>query len=560
MPLTPHEGSPDFQGGTPADELFADGSPPAGGDGAPPPAKKHRPERHGKWTPPEEAYASLVIDHFINGKAPGCAGGESLRALLAGLLRCTPMRITKKFSRTRAMGKNKSFRKTSELTAYERFELDAARATFLKMGGRKESRKRPRSDADAARHDWLTSGWQFEDHSLHGGAPDLGLQWRRREQVAAPPAASVAPADGEDAPSQVVAPPAAPAAPADGEDADAPSPPPPPVAPADGEDAPSPPPPPAAPADGEDAPSPPRPAAPADGEDAPSPPPPPAAPVASWGAERLPGCTECSFVETLIADAELGRFDLVRVAVEDAEGGCYRGVLPMAGTFTDGRALPVKSARTPIKTLRAALLPGWYVLYGKHPAALRGVDPEDEADVGGLAACKWTSASGNQARDVKILGVEKRYFEAAASHLVRGGFRARGAVFARVEAEAARLWCGGGPIVMILVDLGDGATALDCGHRIHASCLEEYSKNAWADGTAATRTRRGTRLTCPCCRAPSLVADPVFRVGDEVEAKWGGSWCPGVVDEVLSEGGYEVLWDDTGQCNPIPARDVRARA
>ncbi|KAK7254172.1 hypothetical protein SO694_00008437 [Aureococcus anophagefferens] len=109
-------------------------------------------------------------------------------------------------------------------------------------------------------------------------------------------------------------------------------------------------------------------------------------------------------------------------------------------------------------------------------------------------------------------------------------------------------------------DLGDGATALDCGHRIHASCLEEYSKNAWADGTAATRTRRGTRLTCPCCRAPSLVADPVFRVGDEVEAKWGGSWCPGVVDEVLSEGGYEVLWDDTGQCNPIPARDVRARA
>jgi hypothetical protein len=29
-----------------------------------------------------------------------------------------------------------------------------------------------------------------------------------------------------------------------------------------------------------------------------------------------------------------------------------------------------------------------------------------------------------------------------------------------------------------LEDLGDGATALVCGHRIHASCLEEYSKNA----------------------------------------------------------------------------------
>ena len=396
MPLTPHEGSPDFQ---PADELFADGSgsPPAGGDGAkPPPAKKHRPERHGKWTAPEEAYASLVIDHFINGKAPGCAGGESLRTLLAGLLRCTPMRITKKFSRTRVIGKNKSFRKTSELTAYERFELDAARAAFLKMGGHKESRKRPRSDADAARHDWLTSGrdptaWQFED------APDLSLQWRRRKQVIAPPAAPVAPADGEDAPS----PPPSPAAPVASRAVAA------------------------------------RPAG--------------RAGRVSGGAERRPGCTECSFVETLIADAELGRFDLVRVAVEDAEGGCYRGVLPMAGTFTEGRALPVKSARAPIKTLRAALLPGWYVLYGKHPAALRGVDPEDEADVGGLAACKWTSASGNQTRDVKLVGVEKRYFDAAASFVVRGGFRARGAVFSRVEDEAARLWCGGGPIVMILV-------------------------------------------------------------------------------------------------------------
>ena len=159
---------------------------PAGGDGAPkpPPAKKQRPDqRRGKWTAPEEAYASLVIDHFINGKAPGCTGGESLRALLAGLLRCTPMRITKKFSRTRMIGKS-SFKKTSELTAQERVELDAARSAFLKMGGHKESRKRPRSDADAAQHDWLTSGcdptaWQFEDapdHSLHGGVLDLSLQ------------------------------------------------------------------------------------------------------------------------------------------------------------------------------------------------------------------------------------------------------------------------------------------------------------------------------------------------------------------------------------------------
>ena len=59
---------------------------------------------------------------------------------------------------------------------------------------------------------------------------------------------------------------------------------------------------------------------------------------------------------------------------------------------------------------------------------------------------------------------------------------------------------------------------------------------------------------------PSHVVYPAFRVGDEAEAKWDGAWYPGSIDEVLSEeGSYEVLWD-TGEVNPIPARDVRARA
>ena len=111
-----------------------------------------------------------------------------------------------------------------------------------------------------------------------------------------------------------------------------------------------------------------------------------------------------------------------------------------------------------------------------------------------------------------------------------------------------------------LEDVGEGVT-LDCKHMIHASCLEEYCANVWAGGTAATRTRRGTQLTCPICRAPSRIASSGFKVGQAVEAKWDGAWHPGVVDEVLSdEGTYEIVWDDAGQCNPIPARDVRARA
>ncbi|KAH8058246.1 DNA binding protein [Aureococcus anophagefferens] len=41
------------------------------------------------------------------------------------------------------------------------------------------------------------------------------------------------------------------------------------------------------------------------------------------------------------------------------------------------------------------------------------------------------------------------------------------------------------------------------------------------------------------CRVPSHVAYPVFRVGDEVEAKWDGTWHPAVVDDVLYQ---EEAW------------------
>ena len=61
--------------------------------------------RRGKWTAPECDYAAIVIEHFADGRLPGLSGGESLRATLAELLGCAPMRITKKLSSTRAHGK-----------------------------------------------------------------------------------------------------------------------------------------------------------------------------------------------------------------------------------------------------------------------------------------------------------------------------------------------------------------------------------------------------------------------------------------------------------------------
>ncbi|KAH8069842.1 SET domain-containing protein [Aureococcus anophagefferens] len=83
----------------------------------------------------------MIIAHFSNGKAPGLRGGESLRKLLADLLQCSPMRITKKFSRTRIVRKS-SFKLLGELTAGEKAELDAARARFLAGDGKKAPKRR----------------------------------------------------------------------------------------------------------------------------------------------------------------------------------------------------------------------------------------------------------------------------------------------------------------------------------------------------------------------------------------------------------------------------------
>ena len=122
-----------------------------------------------------------------------------------------------------------------------------------------------------------------------------------------------------------------------------------------------------------------------------------------------------------------------------------------------------------------------------------------------------------------------------------------------------------GACPVCLEDLGQGvATSLDCGHSIHVTCLGEYSASTWAEGTPATRTRRGTQLVCPCCRAPTRVARPetTFDVGDAVSARFGRKWHDGVIDEVLTDDDgriveYEVLWP-TGECNPIPRAHVRA--
>jgi hypothetical protein len=60
--------------------------------------------RSGKWIPEEEAFANVLVELFLRGTlddggvAAACEEGVTLRAYLARQLRCTPMRVTKKFA------------------------------------------------------------------------------------------------------------------------------------------------------------------------------------------------------------------------------------------------------------------------------------------------------------------------------------------------------------------------------------------------------------------------------------------------------------------------------
>ena len=95
----------------------------------------HRPMRKGKWSFEEEAYATRLIRDFKAGIL-SLNDGASLRAYLAEMLNCEPMRVTKKFARTDCIGKV-TFRPASlqafspELRAIAAREAEGLRARFL---------------------------------------------------------------------------------------------------------------------------------------------------------------------------------------------------------------------------------------------------------------------------------------------------------------------------------------------------------------------------------------------------------------------------------------------
>jgi len=62
-----------------------------------PPVFRDRPQRSGKWTREEEAYADLLIELFEKGHIDE-KNGSTLRSCLSRKLHCAPMRISKKYA------------------------------------------------------------------------------------------------------------------------------------------------------------------------------------------------------------------------------------------------------------------------------------------------------------------------------------------------------------------------------------------------------------------------------------------------------------------------------
>lgn len=93
--------------------------------------------RTGQWAREEEEYALKIFDLFQKGIAPNIPDGVTMRALLATVLNCSPMRVSKKFSGEQAIGK-RSYRRRlihphsgevlREIEILRRLELEFHRA------------------------------------------------------------------------------------------------------------------------------------------------------------------------------------------------------------------------------------------------------------------------------------------------------------------------------------------------------------------------------------------------------------------------------------------------
>ena len=112
------------------------------------------PLRRGKWNRAEEAYALKLIEEFHAGHLP-LKEGTTLRAFLSGVLRCQPMRVSKKFVGDWAVGR-RAFRRancatrSAEESARKMTEIKKLEDAFL-ASLKKENAKKAGKRATAGK-------------------------------------------------------------------------------------------------------------------------------------------------------------------------------------------------------------------------------------------------------------------------------------------------------------------------------------------------------------------------------------------------------------------------
>lgn len=86
--------------------------------------------RNGHWTYEEERYSEVVKDLFLRGKVPHCREGVTLRMLLAAVLNCTAMRVSKKYAKKKALGKVEYHQAHAGLDDEDEYRLKSAETAF----------------------------------------------------------------------------------------------------------------------------------------------------------------------------------------------------------------------------------------------------------------------------------------------------------------------------------------------------------------------------------------------------------------------------------------------
>eukprot|EP00953_Heterococcus_sp_UTEX-ZZ885_P000311 666-Heterococcus_DN1.PRE.1 len=88
--------------------------------------------RRGKWTTEEEEYSNRLIQEFKQGLLP-LTDGTTLRTFLSIMLNCDPMRISKKFTGIKCIGKQVFKRSPADIERLTPAQVQRSRAELAAL-------------------------------------------------------------------------------------------------------------------------------------------------------------------------------------------------------------------------------------------------------------------------------------------------------------------------------------------------------------------------------------------------------------------------------------------